>query len=234
MRFWFAFGVALALFALVTGINLLLKNCGSAASARKLVRQGNAQALNAALGANPALLAIRDSAQQATLLHLAVDLNQYEIAVNLLRSGADPNARDKYGMTPLHKAAIFNRVNIAGLLIDNNADLNALAPKYGYIFVAPVHLAAEAGAADMIDLLAESGADMNPQPSNAPINPSPLHLAAAKGRYAAVKALLDNCADPAAKDRNGRTPEAWAKEMNQPEVAKLLEHAGHTKAQKPE
>jgi ankyrin repeat protein len=224
-RMWLAIGLALGIFGFVFGVAMLFRHCGSEADARRLVRRGDVTGLIAALNANPALLSARDPTHRSTLLHLAVDVNQWDVATILLERGAEVDARDKYSMTPLHKAAIFNRVNLAKLLIEEHADLDVLAPKYGYILVSPLHLAAEVGAADMVDLLAESGANMNPQPASGPVNPSPLHLAAAKGQYAAAKALLDHGADPAARDRNGRTPEDWANEMQQPELAKLLQHA---------
>lgn len=224
-RFWLAFLIAFSAFAVAFGIAFAFRNCGSSADARRLVRRGDVKALEAALMANPGVLTSGDPSHQASLLHIAVDANKIEAAKLLLRYGADVNLRDKYGMTALHKAAIFNRLEIARLLADSGADLNVLAPKYGQILVSPLHLAAEAGYADMIDVLGDCGADMNPQPPNGPVNPSPMHLAAAKGNYAAAKALLDNGAEPDPKDRNGRTPADWAEEMGQPEVAKLLQNA---------
>ena len=220
-----AFFIALTLFMLAFSLNLILRNAGSTAKARRMLRDGDITGLNAAITANPKILLARDPTHQATLLHIAVDADKFAGVALLLRLGSDIDARDKYRMTPLHKAAIFNRLKIAELLIENGADLNALAPKYGHIFVSPLHLAAEAGAADMIDLLAEYGCNMNPQRSAGPVNPSPLHLAAAKGRYAGAKALLDHGADPWLKDRNGRTANDWANEMQHAEVAHLLQHA---------
>jgi len=42
-----------------------------------------------------------------------------------LAAGADVNAKDDWGMTPLHCTAINNRKEIAELLIANGADVNA-------------------------------------------------------------------------------------------------------------
>ena len=43
-----------------------------------------------------------------------------------LAEGADPNARTKYGATPLHRAALFSKTPaVVQVLLDAGADLNA-------------------------------------------------------------------------------------------------------------
>jgi hypothetical protein len=55
---------------------------------------------------------------------------------------------------------------------------------------------------------------------------TPLHLAAGAGELAVVQALLDRGANPAATDPTfGATPAQWARFLDQPEVAALLDGA---------
>ena len=49
----------------------------------------------------------------------------------LIDGGADVNAKDSGGRTPLHQAADRDRVEVAKLLIEKGADINA-RDKYGY------------------------------------------------------------------------------------------------------
>ena len=54
-----------------------------------------------------------------TPLHCA----NYDIAEILLRNGAEVNAKDKDGVTPLHMAIILGDVELTILLLDNGADI---------------------------------------------------------------------------------------------------------------
>lgn len=52
---------------------------------------------------------------------------------SLLRSGSNVNVRSKYGSTPLHRALLFNKTDIARLLIQNGAHVNATTYKEHYL-----------------------------------------------------------------------------------------------------
>ena len=67
------------------------------------------------------------SEYQSTPLHQAVMRRyNYEKTVELLiANGADVNAKEDGGWTPLHYAAEFGRKEVAELLIANDADVNA-------------------------------------------------------------------------------------------------------------
>ena len=74
----------------------------------------------------------RGVSNDETYLHLAVKKMKIELATLLLEKGADPNARDSRGLTPLHYAlklgASRTRTNpdlIIDLLLDNGADIHA-------------------------------------------------------------------------------------------------------------
>lgn len=73
----------------------------------------------------------------------------------LLHSGADPNARDRYGQTALMLAAHHGHDDVVATLIDAGADLNVTA-KYG---LSALMLAVVAGHAECARLLARAGAN---------------------------------------------------------------------------
>lgn len=82
---------------------------------------------------------------------------QEEIAKFLLESDADVNARDSAnGDTPLFYAVQRNRHNLARLFISSGAEINVRNTRE----FTPVHLAAAAGDAEMVELLVEKGADL--------------------------------------------------------------------------
>ena len=57
-----------------------------------------------------------------TLLHLAPN---WGVAERLIAQGADVNAKDNFGMTPLHTAVGAGRRDVVWLLVDNGADITA-------------------------------------------------------------------------------------------------------------
>ncbi|XP_013403535.1 ankyrin repeat domain-containing protein 7-like [Lingula anatina] len=75
----------------------------------------------------------------------------------LLDSGAELNAQDSYGRTPLHRAACTRDENTVRLLLERGADPN-ITNKDGRT---PLHAAAKKGCRDIVKLLLGRGADPN-------------------------------------------------------------------------
>ena len=73
----------------------------------------------------------------------------------LLDSGADVNQRDKTGFTALHWAAMTNKQEVAKLLIEKKADINAREFEYK---LSPLDVAKSRRFTDMADLLIKNGA----------------------------------------------------------------------------
>lgn len=88
-----------------------------------------------------------------TALHGVAGEEQLEMAKFLLDSGADPNARNDEGITPLHLAAYPEMV---GLLVQRGADINARSVDGRTPLI--IH-AAEGERCDVMEVLLKLGAD---------------------------------------------------------------------------
>jgi ankyrin repeat protein len=88
-----------------------------------VIRGGDAPRLQAMVKADPSLLGARN-VRGSTLLHVAVDSNSGPIARYLIERGADPNAVNRIGWTPLFYA---RGVEIAALLLEKGAEIDRLA-----------------------------------------------------------------------------------------------------------
>jgi ankyrin repeat protein len=73
-----------------------------------------------------------------TDLHSAASAGDAERVRELLKKGADPNAKNEYGNTPLHEAASRGHVDVVRLLLEHGADPN-IQNNIGWT---PLHLAA--------------------------------------------------------------------------------------------
>ena len=152
------------------------------------------------------------------------------------------------GYTPLHEAAAHDRIEIAELLLDYGANINArttsgLTPLHEAVFSNHVdtvrfllargarvnfvsagettllHGAVMKGYQESTRLLLERGADVN---ARARSGRTPLHWAALKGYATIVELLLGYGAEPSLRDELGRTPLDWALVRGQPAIAQAL------------
>lgn len=61
---------------------------------------------------------------QRETLHDAVLKNLINEVKRLLEEGADPNETDEHGLTPLHLVALYNKPEIADILLQHGANPN--------------------------------------------------------------------------------------------------------------
>lgn len=191
----------------------------------RAILNGHDEIAKKTLTVHPDLLNTRDKGNSLTPLHWAVITGRTNLVFWLIEKGADVNAADPAGMTPLHKAAVFNRLTCAEALVAAGADVSAFGRKYGALRLAPIHLAAEDGYAEMIKFLLEHGANAD-LPTEGVNRITSLHMAAAKGRTAVVETLIAAGADINACDCAKKTPLTWAIESKQWNTADILRKAG--------
>ena len=70
---------------------------------------------------NKGILIHKDSLER-TLLYISSRNGYYDIVEFLIKLGADINARQKTGSTPLHGAAFYGHESIVKLLLENGCD----------------------------------------------------------------------------------------------------------------
>ncbi|KAL6812589.1 ankyrin repeat-containing domain protein [Trichoderma sp. SZMC 28015] len=157
-----------------------------------------------------------------TPLHRAVDNDKLANIRLLIGMGADKEARDDYGYTPLQLAAVrwypdlAERQKCIRLLIELGALVNA-SDNRGWT---PLHaIAVNETLADLIPELLEAGAEIDKVDEN---GYTPLHLAALYGCSQAIKALLENEANTEAVNKEEETPQMmnpeWWKENIPPYI----------------
>jgi len=135
-----------------------------------------------------------------------------EVVEFLIAQGANVNATDKMAWTPLHYVCINGNKGKAELLLAKGADINAI----GGTGERPLHLAIVSRRADLVELLVTKGADVNAQGRG---GETPLHMAR---NTEMVKLLLAHGADVNVKGGQGGTPLHTASRLGLKDKVELL------------
>ena len=134
----------------------------------------------------------------------------------LLQKGANIEAKDESGRTPLMVADIYNSTNVMKLLLDKGANIEA-KDKFDKT---PLIDAANYGNAEVVKLLLDKGANIEAKISYD--GDTALIRASDEGRSEMVKLLLDRGANIEARKENGQTALIVAANNGKPEVVKVL------------
>jgi ankyrin repeat protein len=137
----------------------------------------------------------------------------------LIAAGADVNAKDKLGETPLHIAAVRGYNEITSLLIDEGANVN-IRNQHG---LTPLHAAAWSDHKETVGLLIAKGANINAKDED---GVTPLHVSALSGAKKTMTLLIDKGADINARNKDGMTPLHAAALTGQKEAVELLINKG--------
>jgi hypothetical protein len=159
-----------------------------------------------------------------TLLHRAAAAWDHPFSALLLESGADPNAKEHGGHTPLNRAGNrFPRPSgvpdaaldaFVALYASHGANLDSID---GVKACTPLHMAARRGNTALAEALVRHGADVDARDSN---GETPLRRAVNCGHPEAARALIALGADPDSRCRHGKTPREAAR------TAKMREALG--------
>ena len=166
-------------------------------------RAALAVALAALLGAAPtALLAQQHSADtSASALHWAAYRNDLDAVKRLLAEGADPNAVNRFGVTPLHEAATVGNAAMLEALLDAGGDANAAFGEGETVLMTAAH----AGDADSVKMLLAHGGQ--PDTTESWHGQTALMWAAIENHADVVQLLID----AGAKVDRASTKHDWVK-----------------------
>jgi ankyrin repeat protein len=205
-------------------VTLLGGGCGPKGPATtdeffRAVVSGNMPQVKAALRHHPQWISATDPDDYSrTALHKASEHGHRDVAVLLLSEGADLNARDQLGYTPLMYAIHGRKADLAVWLIDRGARID-WNENNGFT---ALHNAAFAGLPDVVKALIRHGAELDAKAGRE----TPLHLAAQEGHVQVARILLENGADPRGKSDGIWTPLSAVSTKNREEIVTLLKEYG--------
>jgi uncharacterized protein len=165
-----------------------------------LIQVRNVAAVEKALESMPDLANTRDERNNAPL-HWAVGSGNIKLVRVLLAKGADVNARNNDGKTPLFGAALNPDVML--LLMEAGADINT-SDVFGET---PLHKFSCYGKTQASELLINHGVDVHVTDN---CGLTPLHHAAESGCIEQVSLLIANGVNINARGASGYTPLQWA------------------------
>jgi ankyrin repeat protein len=151
-----------------------------------------------------------------TPLMAAVSRNNRDLALFLLKNGAEVNQRTKWGTTAFTFAVGTGNMDMIKILMDYKADLKI----ENIMGATALHLAAIRSNVEVAKLLIDNGLDVNHKEID---GFTPLHFAAVSGHTEMVKLLLARGANVNAVTKNGKTAADFASERGHSEVLKVLQ-----------
>ncbi len=212
------------------------------------VMQGNERCMERLMRLDPSVIDFRDTSE-STLLHKAVYHQRYGAARVLLAAGANVNATNDVGETPLffanessmvdflvdagadihvqnnyddtaaHSAAAYRDAATLKKLINSGANINVKGGDQETVF----HRAVRKGCIDAVYFMIRAGGDLN---TTNIYGDTPLHAAAKRSDIDILTMLVEHGANIHAKNISGITPLHYAAESGDIFALLKLIHAG--------
>jgi ankyrin repeat protein len=155
---------------------------------------------------------------------LAVSDGRSDVVAALVKEHPEWIDQPMYlGIRPLYRAAVLGRSDVAQILIENGADLQATTDRGSL----PLHAAAQNGHLAIVQMLIAARAEVNAVNGS---GATALHLATRYKRDKVMTELLRNGADTNIRDKSGRTPLHFAAGLGRMEQAQELVEAGAEKS----
>ena len=155
-----------------------------------------------------------------TPLHKAIRKGDITKAEQLIKYGADVNAKGAFGITPLEIAVSKGSIVMVNVLLSSyRIDVN-VKDNEGTPFL---HKAIKHHQIDIAKRLVRKGADVNVKDH---FGYTPLHEASMRGQYEVVKLLIAYGASVNVKNRFNRTSLYWASRGGHKEIVELLKKHG--------
>jgi len=169
--------------------------------------------------------------------------NAIAVLSMLLNAGADPNANDNDGQTPLDYAIKLGNIKVLELLLAHGADINKKSGNYSLAYLSLIYnkpkmtvfLLQQGIATDAEDFLSyairKGDNDLLQQFLQLGVNPNtpskrkkipPLIQAVKKNNKQAVSALINYGADVQLKDTNSKTALDYAREKQLDDIALII------------
>lgn len=163
-------------------------------------------------------ISIRDDNQWTPLHHCSCLEGHTDLLVRILDFGADIEATDAAGKTPLHVAVANGSEDATRMLLQYQANIEAMTPDHG----TPLHIASLQDLPRIVQLLLDAGAQIEARVDHY----TPLHIASQHGSTAAAAVLILNGAQLDAGGKHHWTPLHVACGYGQYNVAHLLLDSG--------
>jgi len=187
-------------------------------------REGDVAAIHRLLDAGAKVDELPEGKWKATPLYWSLFNCKYEAAELLLQKGANANAADSYGTSPLDLAVCCKTVKLSFIehLLQKGADVKYRNAHDG---LTGLHYAISCGSADVAKLLINKGAEINIADNK---GTTPLMLAVQKNSLPVAKLLLEKGADVNLRDKSKKTAMSYAGGFfsKKKDMIQLLDSAG--------
>ncbi|EYC30062.1 hypothetical protein Y032_0005g2426 [Ancylostoma ceylanicum] len=140
-----------------------------------------------------------------TALHFSARHGQLVVSQTLLALGANPNARDDKGQTPLHLAAENDYPDVVKLFLKMKQNNRGVLTAIDHNGFTCAHIAAMKGSLAVVKELMMIDKAMVIQAKTKTLEATTLHMAAAGGHANIVKILLENGANAEDENAHGMT-----------------------------